>query len=135
MTGYRPSQPVAVGWRTRARCQPSGLRPGLAPAPLSYLSYDYLLTRVRIVLAGLTRRLRINPRSHKASHHEFKLLDASVKMFILERDCSLAAVTNEFCMIAKPSKGSRMLVPAVDTDDRDRRVIKACFPHGRDPTS
>ena len=87
------------------------------------------------VLAGLTPRLRITPRSHKASHHEFELLDASVKLFILERDCTLAAVTNELCMIAKPSKGSRMLVPAVDTDNRDRRVIKARFPHGRDPTS
>jgi len=83
----------------------------------------------------LTRRLRITPRSHKASHHEFELLDASVKVLILERDCTLAAVTNELCMLAKPSKGSRMLVPAVDTDNCDRRVIKAFFPHGRDPTS
>ena len=28
-----------------------------------------------------------------------------------------------------------MLVSAVDTDNRDRRVIKASFPHGRDPDS
>ena len=87
------------------------------------------------VVASLTRCLRITPRSNKASHHEFELLDAGVKVFILERDCTLAAVTNELCMIAKPSKGSRMLVPAVDTDNRDRRVIKACFPHWRDPIS
>jgi hypothetical protein len=80
-------------------------------------------------------RLRITPRSHKSSHRLFELLDASVKMFILERDCTVAAVTNELCMIAKPSKGPRMLVPAVDTDNRDRRVIKARFPHGRDPAS
>jgi hypothetical protein len=83
----------------------------------------------------LTRRLRITPRSNKASHHEFELLDGSIKVFILEPDCTLAAVANEFCMIAKPPKGPRMLVPAVDTDNRDRRVIKARFPHGRDPTS
>jgi hypothetical protein len=83
----------------------------------------------------LTRRLRITSRSHNASHYEFELLDVSVKVFILERDCTLAAVTNELCMIAKPSKGPRMLVPAVDTDNRDRRVTKACFPHGRDPAS
>jgi hypothetical protein len=73
--------------------------------------------------------LRITPRSHKPSHYELELLNASIKMFILERNCTLAAVTNELCMIAKPSKRPRMLVPAVDTDNRDRRVIKACFPH------
>jgi hypothetical protein len=65
----------------------------------------------------------------------FELLDAGVELFILERDCILAAVANQLCMIAKPSKGPRMLVPAVDAENRDRRVIKACFPHGRDPTS
>src|SRR3974390_2952664 len=74
---------------------------------------------------------RISPRSHKASHHKLEFLNASVKVFVLERDCTLAAVTNELCMIAKPSKGPRMLMPTVDTDIRDRRVIKACLPHGR----
>jgi hypothetical protein len=74
---------------------------------------------------------RITPRSHKASHHKLEFLNASVKVFILERDWILAAVTNELCMIAKPSKRSRMLVPAVNTDNRDRRVIKACFPQSR----
>ena len=78
---------------------------------------------------------RITPGSHKASHHKLEFLNASVKVFILERNCTLAAVTNELCIIAKPSKGSRMLVSAVDTDNRDRRVIKASFPHGRDPDS
>ena len=102
--------------------------PGLAP--------DFVAdARKNKVLAGFMRRLRITPRSHKPSHHEFELFDASVKVFILERDCSLAAVTNELCMIAKPAKVPRMLVPAVDTDNRDRRVIKARFPQGRDPTS
>ena len=69
--------------------------------------------------------LRITPRSHKASHHKLEFLNASVKVFILQRDCTLAAVTNELCVIAKPSKRSRMLAPAVDTDNCDRRVIKA----------
>ena len=78
---------------------------------------------------------RITPGSHKASHHKLEFLNASVKVFILERDCTLAAVTNELCMIAKPSKRSRMLVPAVDTDNRYRRVVKACFPHWRYLTS
>jgi hypothetical protein len=86
--------------------------------------------------AAITRRLRgLPPRSYKTSHRVLELLDASVKVFILERDRTLTPVTNELCIIAKPSKGSRMLVPAVDTDNRDRRVIKACFPHGKDPAS
>src|SRR6516225_3419134 len=74
----------------------------MPPLPLESIRVRCSGAREEVV-APLTRCLRITPRSHKASHHEFEFLDASVKVFILERDCTLAAVTNELCIIAKPS--------------------------------
>jgi hypothetical protein len=62
--------------------------------------------------------------SNGERHRAIEFVDAGAKLFILEHNCAPAAIADELRMIAKPSNGLGVLLPAAHTDDRNHCVIK-----------